>query len=123
MHDSGERTEFSTGAVRDTAEGKPRMNLISPFFLERLALWSGLGAKKYSDRNWEAGMPMDRVVDSLLRHLNMYRIGDRTEDHLAAVAWNCEVLIHYEEMIKLGKMPATLNNIPNYKEQPDVPAM
>jgi hypothetical protein len=33
MHDSGKRQEFSTGAIRDAAEGKPRMELLTPAML------------------------------------------------------------------------------------------
>jgi hypothetical protein len=33
MHDSGKRQEFSTGAIRDAAEGKPRMELMTPAML------------------------------------------------------------------------------------------
>lgn len=39
MHDSGKREEFCTGAVRDASKGKPRPDLISPFFEERLGHW------------------------------------------------------------------------------------
>jgi hypothetical protein len=35
MQDSGKREAFESGAVRDTAEGKPRPDLISPFAAER----------------------------------------------------------------------------------------
>jgi hypothetical protein len=34
--DSGERQSFETGMVRDTQDGKPRIDLISPFFLKRM---------------------------------------------------------------------------------------
>jgi len=34
MHDSGKRQQFEGGAVRDTADGKPQYNLISPFVWE-----------------------------------------------------------------------------------------
>jgi hypothetical protein len=39
MNDSGKRQQFSTGAVRDSNEGKPRPELISPIAEERLAAW------------------------------------------------------------------------------------
>lgn len=37
MHDSGKRQTFSTGAIRDAAEGKPRMELLTPQMLKLLA--------------------------------------------------------------------------------------
>lgn len=48
MHDSGKRQSFSTGAVRDSAEDKPALDLISPFAELRLGAWLARGAKKYA---------------------------------------------------------------------------
>lgn len=36
LKDSGERQEFSTGAVRDTATGKLRWGLVSPYFIRAI---------------------------------------------------------------------------------------
>jgi hypothetical protein len=33
----------------------------------------------------------------MMAHFEKYRCGDRTEDHLAALAWGAFVLMHYEE--------------------------
>ena len=114
MDDSGERQTFDTGAVRDAAAGKPRMELISPIFERRLANWLTRGAEKYADRNWEQGIPMDRTMASLRRHVRDYREGDRSEDHLAAIAANVMFLIHTEEMIERDLLPANLNDMPSY---------
>lgn len=117
MHDSGERQEFTTGAVRDAAGDKPRPDLFSPFALERVGQWLGLGAKKYAERNWEKGMPISRVIASLMRHLLAYMMGRKDEDHMAAVATNAMFILHYEAMIKRGVLPAELNDMPNYGEE------
>lgn len=114
MNDSGKREEYATGAVRDTAESKYRPELISPILIRRLGAWLAEGAKKYQARNWEQGIPMDRSMASLLRHINSYREGLRDEDHLAAAACNIMFLIHTEEMIERGLMPSELSNIPTY---------
>ncbi len=114
LKDSGTRQEFATGAVRDTATGKPRLELISPIFNNRLAAWLVAGAAKYADRNWEQGIPMDRTMASLLRHINAYREGLRDEDHLAAAACNVMFLIHTEEMVARGLLPKELADIPSY---------
>jgi hypothetical protein len=116
MHDSGERQEFTTGAVRDTAGDKPRPDLFSPFALERVGRWLGIGAKKYAERNWEKGMPVSRVIASLMRHLLAYMMGKKDEDHMAAVATNAMFILHYEAMIKRGVLHAELNDMPNYGE-------
>lgn len=106
--DSGERSQFVTGAVRDTNEGKGRFDLISPIALKRLAQLYERGAKKYGSRNWEKGIPLWRYLDSAERHLNDFKAGDRVEDHLIAVAWNVFGFIHTEEMIRQGKLPFSL---------------
>jgi hypothetical protein len=115
MHDSGTRQEFTTGAVRDAAGDKPRPDLFSPFALERIGKWLGTGAQKYSERNWEKGMPISRVIASLMRHLLAYMMGKKDEDHMAAVATNAMFILHYEAMMKRGVLPAELNDMPNYQ--------
>lgn len=114
VKDSGARQSFDTGAVRDTNEGKGCFDLISPIFLKRLACQLQAGAAKYSSRNWEAGMPVTRCFDSAVRHLYSHLEGERSEDHLAAAAFNIMAIIHVEEMVKRGKLPHELVNWPNY---------
>jgi hypothetical protein len=98
VKDSGKRENFNTGAVRDTSDGKPRPDLISPFFLKRLGIHMGKGAKKYSAHNWAKGIPNSRCYESCMRHLMQFAMGDRTEDHLAAAAFNIMAMIHNEEV-------------------------
>lgn len=95
--DSGKREEFATGSVRDTQEGKGRYDLIPVGPLKRLAKHYENGAKKYGDRNWEKGQPSSRYYSSAMRHLTNYMDGDRSEDHLAAVAWNAFAMMFNEE--------------------------
>lgn len=61
---------------------------IAPLGLTRLAKLYERGAAKYGDRNWEKGQPLDRYLDSALRHFNAYRAGQKDEDHLIATVWN-----------------------------------
>ena len=117
MKDSGKRQEFSTGAVRDVTEGKPRIDLISPFAEERLGKWLAEGAKKYSPRNWEHGMPLGRMLESLCRHVNKYKQGDTSEDHMAAVMCNASFILHGEEMISRGVWPVELDDLPDYRSE------
>ncbi len=126
MHDSGKRQEFSTGAVRDTAEGKSRPDLISPIFEDRLGRWLELGAQKYGARNWEKGIRVSRYMASLKRHLNAIcdpegrhsiggdPIGQDTDDHEAAVAFNIMGITHTREMVRRGLLPAELDDLPVY---------
>ena len=115
MHDSGQRQEFATSAVRDTAEGKPRPDLVSPFAMKRLGRWLALGALKYSERNWEKGIAIGRSFASLCRHVEDYKAGETDEDHMAAVMCNAMFIIHTEEMVRRGVLPAELSDMPDYK--------
>jgi hypothetical protein len=112
VNDSGKRQEFETGSRRDTRDGKGRFDLISPVFLKRLAKHCENGATKYGDRNWEKGQPLSRYLDSASRHINNFLEGDRSEDHLAAVAWNIMGIIHTQEMIARGHLPKELDDLP-----------
>ena len=107
--DSGKRQEFETGAVRDTADDKPRLVLIPPTALRRLGMVYLRGEKKYSARNWEKGMPYSRFLDSALRHLNSYIEGKRDEDHLSQAVFNIFAIIHFEET---GR--TELDDLPRY---------
>ena len=51
IKDSGERTAFSTGAVRDMHAGKGRCDLLPMCVLLRLARHYEAGALKYDERN------------------------------------------------------------------------
>ena len=106
--DSGERRVFETGSVRDSRKGKGRFDLIPAYPLKRLAQLYERGAEKYADNNWQKGQPLANYLDSAMRHLNDYRDGDRTEDHLIAVAWNVFAYIWTERAIEQGKLPASL---------------
>jgi len=111
LEDKGERINYGEGkAIREPSNGKGRYDLISPFALRRVALHYEAGAAKYADRNWEKGIPFGRCIDSAKRHLDQYLMGERKEDHLAAVVWNIMAIIHYEE---LGL--EELNDLPKYK--------
>jgi hypothetical protein len=111
VKDSGQRRETITGAVRDRVQGKGRYDLITPIGLRRLALHYENGARKYKDRNWEKGMPLSWFLDSAIRHLFDYLSGDRSEDHLAAVAWNALGYIHIEQLIRDSKLPKELDDM------------
>lgn len=114
FEDSGEKEVFESGAVRDDASDKPRMELISPFAEVRLGNHLRRGAEKYAPRNWEAGMPFNRCIASLKRHLAAYQLCDDSEDHLAAIMANSMFLSHYETMVAVGSLPKELDDRPLY---------
>ncbi len=97
VKDSGKRQDFDTGARRDTQDDKPRYDLIPLSPMLRLAMHYTNGAVKYGEHNWTKGMPVSRFYASMFRHMISWAEGDRTEDHLAAVAWNAFALMHFED--------------------------
>ena len=134
--DSGNRTVFESGAVRDVQEGKGRCDLLplrvitnlfdgdeilyclakyqqtnntlllykalesaSKIFKNKadmcleLAIHFEDGCKKYGERNWEKGIPVERYIDSATRHYLKYLRGDTDERHDRAFVWNICCLI------------------------------
>ena len=111
LKDSGERRQFTTGAVRDRAVGKGRYDLLATQMMMRLARHYESGAIKYSDRNWEKGMEFSVYVDAAMRHLTKYLAGWNDEDHLAAAIWNIAALMFME-----AKMPE-LDDLPERRRE------
>jgi thymidylate synthase (FAD) len=68
IKDSGERTEFGTGAVRDMHSGKGRMDLLPWEALVEVSKHCEEGALKYGERNCEKGIPIHSLIDSAFRH-------------------------------------------------------
>lgn len=86
--DSGERTTFSTGSVRDMHEGKGRFDLLPWVAILDVAKHCEKGAKKYGENNIRLGVPFHSLADSAARHLAKYMMGMDDEDHLVAACWN-----------------------------------
>jgi hypothetical protein len=112
IKDSGVREEFNTGSVRDTEVGKGMFDLLPFAALSREAVHLERGANKYGLRNWEKGQSMRRLASSMLRHAAQYIAGERTEDHLAAVVFNANALMHHEDKIEKGELPSALADLP-----------
>lgn len=133
LKDSGNRREFSSGAVRDINEGKGRCDLLpldvlgelygSPiltainkyirtgqkmFIVEAVKEFSALqyGCQKYGERNWEKGIPLHCYIDSGVRHYIKWKRGDTDEPHDRAFLWNM-----------LGAV-WTHNNLPEFCDLP-----
>lgn len=89
--------EYSTGAVRSSDANGVRYDLVSPIGLRRVAETCKEGSLKYDDWNWLKGFPMSDVLNHCMRHIELWRSGDTSEDHLAHAAWNLFALMHFEE--------------------------
>jgi hypothetical protein len=118
IKDSGDRTQYPSGAVRDKRIGKGMVSLIPPHIMRRLAKHYEAGRAKYSDENnhqragdnWKKGMLLTDFYDSSMRHIEAWRLGDYEEDHLAAALWNIINLAETERRIQAGKLPKELDN-------------
>ena len=110
IKDSGKRTEFSTGAVRDAQGGKGRFDLLPNMAVWALAHHTEKGCEKYGDRNWEKGIPIKNFIDSAKRHLTEFELGLSDENHMAAALWN--IACCYETLLKIdmGILPESLDD-------------
>lgn len=91
IKDSGERREFSTGAVRDMGDinnPKGRMDLLPWAAIMEVSKHCQLGAAKYGEHNVDKGIPTHSLLDSAMRHAAKYLEGWKDEPHLLAAAWN-----------------------------------
>lgn len=88
IKDSGERTEFSTGAVRDMKRGVGRMDLLPWYGIMEVSKHCEEGAEKYGEHNVDKGIPLHSLCDSAVRHLAKFIAGEMDEDHLRAACWN-----------------------------------
>lgn len=88
IKDSGDRTEFETGAKRDMHAGKGRMDLLPWYGIMEVSKHCEEGAMKYGEHNVDKGIPLHSLLDSASRHLAKYMVGMDDEDHLRAACWN-----------------------------------
>lgn len=88
IKDSGDRTEFETGAKRDMHAGKERMDLLPWYGIMEVSKHCEEGALKYGEHNVDKGIPLHSLLDSASRHLAKYMVGMDDEDHLRAACWN-----------------------------------
>jgi hypothetical protein len=113
------KTEYQSGATRDTAAGKGRYDLLPDLAIRRVAAVYERGAANHGDRNWERGIPFSRLIDSALRHIAQYKMSKsdeslRDEDHIAHAVWNLLAVLHFES---LGA--GDLDDLPRYSEKPN----
>lgn len=99
------QTELSYGVKYDA--DKTPYHLISPTFLEGLALVLKHGAIKYSPRNWEKGMEWSRVYRAAIGHMNDWWMsrGPDPETRLSHLlhAACCLMMLYEYEVLAKGK--------------------
>ena len=65
IKDSGDRTEFETGAKRDMHAGKGRMDLLPWYGIMEVSKHCEEGALKYGEHNVDKGSPYTHLPDTL----------------------------------------------------------
>jgi hypothetical protein len=98
IKDSGKRSEYESGMVRDIQEDKEMLDLLFPEgipyeeqMIIRIATHLTKGAKKYTERNWEKASGAQEMIDfkrSAWRHFIKWYMGMEDEDHASGVYFN-----------------------------------
>lgn len=96
---------MSEGRKDDT--GKLPLHLLPPDAVLEITKVLDFGQKKYSARNWEAGMSWSRPYAALLRHMFAWWMGERSDpetglSHLSHAGCCILFLLSYEQR-KIGE--------------------
>lgn len=95
MPDENPIVTHPTGASRE--QGANDWTSMSYIALRRLTAIYTEGAERYGTSNWRKGLPYSDTVNHLMEHLTKWLSGDRSEDHLAKVAWGAFTLMEHEK--------------------------
>jgi len=101
-------------AGKKQTEGKIPFHLLSGPALEGIAQVLEYGMKKYDARNWEAGIPYDKIFQAMQRHLWKFWSGHDIDDetglsHVAHAACLSMFLLHF---VKCSDRYAMFDNRP-----------
>ena len=88
---------FKSGAKRDSNKEKPFVHNLQGYTMLRFGYLTRLGANKYGDGNFLKGIPDECAIESLARHYAKYIDGDTSEDHLACMIFNIQLLMLNEK--------------------------
>ncbi len=110
--EEGTKRTFSTGADKQSSEGKGTPVLFPPDAYLEISKHFEEGAALHGDRNWEAGIPLSELINSLERHIQQEKMGLTDESHDRALAWNAVVYLATKSRIKAGILPKELADIP-----------
>ncbi len=108
---SGEKREFSTGAKKQNAAGKGTPVLFPPDAYLEISKHFEDGAVVHGDRNWEKGIPLSELINSLERHIAQEKMGLTDERHDRAIAWCGVAYIATKMRIKAGILPKELDDL------------
>jgi hypothetical protein len=88
---------FDSGMKRDNDENKPYVHNLQGYTRLRFGYLTRMGARNYGDGNFLLGSPSEDALKSLDRHLAKFLDGDRSEDHLAAMIFNVQLVMLNEK--------------------------
>ena len=114
--ESGENRQFSTGAEKQHSEGKGTPILFPGDAYIEVCKHFEDGAKHYKARNWEQGIPLSELINSMERHIADEKMGDTSERHDRAIAWNAIVYLAIKMRIQRGILPKELDDMPRYPQ-------
>ncbi len=115
--EEGENRKFSTGAEKQHSKGKGKPSLFPGDAYIEVCKHFEDGAEHYEARNWEKGIPLSDIIDSLERHIADEKMGDTSERHDRAMAWNAIVYLATKIRIQRGLLPKELADMPGYERQ------
>ena len=110
--EEGKKRTFSTGADKQNVEGKGAPVLFPPDAYLEISKHFEEGAALHGDRNWEKGIPLSELLNSLERHIQQEKMGLTDESHDRALAWNAVVYLATKLRIKAGVLPQELADVP-----------
>lgn len=84
---------FPSGAIRSDNRGRERYDFISPLALKELAQFLATTENAFASDNYFLGIPEEACMESLLRHVNDYRINKKKEE-ATAILFNAVALLH-----------------------------
>ena len=91
-----ETTHFDSGAVRSADVSEYSFTSLPMIGLLALARTAGEGAAKYGRFNYLRGMPIHDLLEHIAVHWTLYNAGDRSEPHLAHLAWGALTALQEE---------------------------
>lgn len=92
-----DKIHYPGGASRSNDAEDCRFDLMPPRAHVRHAQRWARGAQTHGANNWRKGMPVAVIVNHMEKHLQLWKNGDRTDDHMAAIAWATYALMECEE--------------------------
>jgi len=114
-----------------TRENKdiPHYSSVCPTAEKQLANIHKEGDARYGIDNWTVVEDLEKfrrdVFDHAREHMNLYLLGDRSENHLAKVMWGMAALIHHDTDCQhhdtIKKEPRNVTRKKNQRKSSDKP--